>query len=321
MSCFPSFWTLTLIDILRFSVLRCLICIFSFVLIFFQDGKNSPGDPSPAMGSVTIYSRSGTTWTQYGPKLVGSGEIGTNIYMVKKGWRALQFLIFCKGFSVALSHDGNTLAFGGPGDNSNQGAVWVFTRTGPGNPFFQQAKLVGSAPVMSASMCHGLDLSADGNTLACGGPFVNSNIGATWVFVRVLGVWSEEARLVGPGYAGAPEQGRSCSLSNDGNTLAIGARADNGFIGAAWIFVRSGGLWSPQGSKLVGSGSGPGEQGRSVSLSGDGNLLALGSYQDNGGFGESALFVFIGWGADLCRCDVHLFAYSGRVGTAGRKTV
>ena len=36
-------------------------------------------------------------------------------------------------------------------------------------------------------------------------------------------------------------QGISCSLSSDGNIVAIGGPGDNGGMGATWIFTRSGG--------------------------------------------------------------------------------
>jgi hypothetical protein len=43
-------------------------------------------------------------------------------------------------------------------------------------------------------------------------------------------------------------------------------------IGAAWVYTRSNGVWTQQGSKLVGTGAvGNAEQGWSVSLSSDGN--------------------------------------------------
>jgi hypothetical protein len=44
------------------------------------------------------------------------------------------------------------------------------------------------------------------------------------------------------------------SLSADGNTLATSGYSDNTFIGATWIYTRSGGIWTQQGSKLVGTG-------------------------------------------------------------------
>ena len=42
--------------------------------------------------------------------------------------------------------------------------------------------------------------------------------------------------------------------------------------GATWVFIRSGGTWTQQGPKLIGSGaSTPTGQGISVALSADGN--------------------------------------------------
>ena len=45
------------------------------------------------------------------------------------------------------------------------------------------------------------------------------------------------------------------ALSADGNTALIGGLGDNGSVGAAWVFTRSGGTWTQQGAKLTGSGA------------------------------------------------------------------
>ena len=54
------------------------------------------------------------------------------------------------------------------------------------------------------------------------------------------------------------EFGGSVAISADGNTALIGGPQDQGDalndIGAAWVFVRSGGVWSQQGSKLLPNG-------------------------------------------------------------------
>ena len=52
-----------------------------------------------------------------------------------------------------------------------------------------------------------------------------------------------------------PEQGWSVALSADGNTAIVGGYGDNSYVGAAWVFTRSGGVWTQQGSKLVGTGA------------------------------------------------------------------
>jgi hypothetical protein len=66
---------------------------------------------------------------------------------------------------------------------------------------------------------------------------------------------------------------------------------DNGEVGAAWVFTRSGGVWSQQGSKLVGTGAvGPAGQGRSVALSADGNTAIVGGPADNTNIGAAWVF-------------------------------
>ena len=72
-------------------------------------------------------------------------------------------------------------------------------------------------------------------------------------------------KLVGTGAVGTSQQGRSVALSADGNTAIVGGPCDtrigvaacengNG-MGAAWVYTRSGGVWTQQGNKLLGSGA------------------------------------------------------------------
>jgi hypothetical protein len=61
-------------------------------------------------------------------------------------------------------------------------------------------------------------------------------------------------KLVGTGAVGSPAQGYSVSISADGNTAIVGGYNDN-IDGAAWVYIRSGGVWTQQGNKLVGIGA------------------------------------------------------------------
>jgi len=103
------------------------------------------------------------------------------------------------------------------------------------------------------------------------------------VYVRSGSTWTQQGtKLVGTDYVGESTQGNAVALSSSGNTLAVGGPGDNSYIGATWVFVRSGWTWTQQGAKLVGSGYvGGSEQGNSVSLSGDGLTLAVGGPADN----------------------------------------
>jgi hypothetical protein len=96
--------------------------------------------------------------------------------------------------------------------------------------------------------------------------------------------FTQQAKLVGTGAPGRlrAEQGFSVSLSGDGNTAIIGGPSDNNDAGAAWVYTRSGGVWSQQ-AKLVGTGAvgAIASQGRSVSLSADGDTAIVGGPGDN----------------------------------------
>ena len=226
-------------------------------------------------------------FTQQGSKLVGTGAVGN----------AQQ------GVSVALSGDGNTAIVGGPndnpsvGNNSGVGASWVFTQSG-GVWSQQGIKLVGTGAVGNAQQGVSVALSADGNTAIVGGPNDNpsagnnSGSGAAWVFVRsASGVWTQQgSKLVGTGAVGSAQQGMSVALSADGNTAIVGGPGDNSHAGAAWVFTRSGGVWTQQGSKLVGTGGVGAAQGWSVALSDDGNTAIVGGPGDKSHAGATWVF-------------------------------
>jgi hypothetical protein len=234
------------------------------------------GSSDNAIGAAWVFTRTGSTWTQQGSKLVGSGNVG----------------FAQEGISVALSGDGNTAIVGGWTDDTNVGAAWVFTRTAA--VWTQQgAKLVGTGTVGGAQQGRSVDLSTDGNTAVVGGPTDDANAGAAWVFTRTAGVWSQQgAKLFGTGVVegGKSQQGGSVAISGDGNTVMLGGAADFA-AGASWIFTRSAGVWSQQGGKLVGTGAAGGaQQGWAVALSADGNTAIATGAKDGSSFGATWAF-------------------------------
>jgi hypothetical protein len=233
-------------------------------------------------GAAWVFTRSGGMWIQQGNKLVGTGFVNPAF----------------QGASVALSADGNTAIVGGPCDNPaptdcsvlpTDGAAWVFTRL-DGVWMQQPGKLVGTGAVGAAGQGGSVALSGDGNTAIVGGPADNGNAGATWVFTRSYAYIQQGAKLVGTGAVGSAKQGLSVALSGGGNTAVVGGRDDNSGAGAAWVFTRSGGAWTQQGNKLVGTGAvGTAQQGTSVALSC--NTAIVGGPLDNGGAGAAWVFI------------------------------
>ncbi len=252
---------------------------FGFSVALSFDGNTAliggVGD-NGGMGATWVFSRSDSVWSQQGSKLMGLGMVGAGN----------------QGFSVALSADGNTAFIGAPYDNFNVGAGWFFTRTA--GVWTQQGSKVVGSNILGGDAYVGVDvaLSADGNTAILGGNVDDDGVGATWVFTRSAGVWTQQGpKLVGSDHVGLSEQGNGIALSADGNTAVIGGWHDDGQKGAAWIFVRSGGVWSQQGSKLVGAGAvGVPRLGIDASISSDGNVIVVGAHLDNGG--EGAAWVF-----------------------------
>ncbi|SPF52978.1 conserved exported hypothetical protein [Candidatus Sulfopaludibacter sp. SbA4] len=265
--------------------------------MFFDDNSFT----SSIVGAAWVYTRANGVWTQQSGALTGAD--------------ASSFYESLQGSAVALSADGNTAIVGGMEDGGGQtfgdpnptGAVWVYTRRS-GVWSQQGSKLVPSdvvpGTITDLYFGAGADfgataaVSADGNTLVAGGWGDNGGDGAAWVFTRDSnGRWSQQGnKLVGANTSMA-NQGWSVGISADGNTLIEGAPSDfcpvspANCIGAAWIFTRSGGVWSQQ-VKLVGTGNAGANpnEGWSVAISGDGNTAAITGPFDNNS--QGAIWIF-----------------------------
>jgi hypothetical protein len=236
---------------------------------------------STGTGAAWIFTRSNGVWSEQA-KLIGSGAVGNAF----------------QGISVALSSDGNTALIGGYGDDTDNGAAWVFVRSGA--TWTQQgAKLLGSGNVGAAEQGYAVALSADGNTALVGGFADNADTGAGWIFSRSGGVWTQlGSKLIGTGAVGTARQGFSVALSGDASTAAMAGYEDNAFNGAVWVFTQSAGAWTQFGSKLFGSGAaGAAEQGSALALSANGKTLLEGGAFDNAGAGAAWIFVAPGAGA------------------------
>ncbi len=236
------------------------------------------------VGAAWVWTRTAGLWTQQGPKLVGSGFVGDGAD---------------QGYSVAISADGNTAIVGGPTDGAvllsipslppSRGAVWVWTRSG--GVWTQQGPKVVASDDGDSRQGIAVALSGDGNTALVGGYAQYGGVGAAWVWTRSGEVWTQQSKLVGSGAGGLANQGASVALSADGNTAIVGGFGDHGNAGAAWVWTRSGGVWTQQPGKIFGADAvGSALQGTSVSLSGDGKTAIVGGPGDNHAAGAAWVF-------------------------------
>jgi len=181
----------------------------------------------------------------------------------------------------------------------------VFARSG--GVWAQTAYLKASNTDTGDNFGTGLALSGDGTTLAVGAPLewgsatgVNGNpfdntvmeSGAVYVFARTGNAWSQQAYVKASNTGVGDEFGYAVALSDDGTTLAVGAReessnatgiggnqADNSALatGAVYVFTRAGVSWGQQ-AYIKASNSGKFDSfGSSVALSSDGATLAVGA--------------------------------------------
>ena len=234
----------------------------------------APGDDNGA-GAAWVFTRSGSTWTQQGPKLTG-GEAGAEGAAECEIEEAGEEAGECGfGKSVALSGDGETALVGGPGADGNLGAVWVFVRSESG--WAQQGPaLMGANELLKGHFGRSVALSTDGNIALIGAPGDAGYAGAAWVFARSGTSWGEQVKLTPP-EDGPIDFGRSVALSGDGTTALIGAPAAAGRIGVAWVFTDAEGTpWTAQAKLGPGAGAGEARFGYSVALSADASTALVG---------------------------------------------
>jgi hypothetical protein len=173
------------------------------------------------VGAAWVFSRSGSKWTQQGPKLAATDERGAGTF----------------GGAVALSADGDTALIGAENDNNSFGAAWVFVRS--------RAKWRQFGPKLTAQGEDGngffgkcVALSADGTLALIGGQVDNSAVGAAWVFAHLGASWTQRGpKLTAAGESGAGEFGAKLALSADGRTALIAAIDDDHAVGALWSFT------------------------------------------------------------------------------------
>jgi len=285
---------------------------------------NQDDNSIPQAGAVYVFTRGGAAWTQQAYiKASNAGNAGEG----EVPGDGDQF-----GFSLALSDDGGTLAVGatsedsnGSGVNGNQrdesassaGAVYLYARTG--TTWAQQAYIKSEASPMATAgdqFGYSVALNADGNTLAVGvydeggsartvnGPIdaMRNGSGAAYIYRRGGATWTREAYLKTWNSEGGDSWGVSVSLSDDGNTLAMGSidadclctgvyhtpsetgAADqkaNTSAGAAAVFVRNGATWAQQ-AYIKASNTGMEDWfGVRLAVSGDGTTLLVGAQNED----------------------------------------
>lgn len=202
------------------------------------------------------------------------------------------------GSSVAVA--GDLVAVGARIDNASRGAVHVYERANADSPFAVSEKLLAADAAsgdrfgLSVSLRRG----STATTLAVGAPFKDlagaADAGVVYVYTRAHAAlqFTQQARLSAGGSAAESDEfGRAIELSETGDRLVVGVPGDDDRgpgSGSAFVFVRSGNLWSQQ-AKLVSLNLAAGDGfGSAVTISGDSVLV--GAPLANAGHGKSYVY-------------------------------
>ena len=228
-------------------------------------------------GHVRVYQNISGVWSQIGADIDGEGAAD---------W---------SGISVSLSSDGNTIAIGAPVNAGNAENGWysghvriyknisgVWTQVGD--------DIDGEASYDDSGWC--VSLSADGSIVAIGATGNDNDNGSFSGHVRVyrnyLGDWTQIGNDI-DGEAEDDFSGHSLSLSADGSTVAIGAHGNdgNGYAsGHVRVYQNNSGGWTQIGNDIDGEAAND-LSGYSVSLSADGNIVAIGAHGNESGVSSS----------------------------------
>jgi hypothetical protein len=209
-------------------------------------------------GAVHAFVRSGGGWA-YQSELITLGGVSAGDLL---------------GLGVAISRD--TVVVGAPGDDDNgaeSGAAYVFVRSGAA--WTQQAKLL--APDGAAGDNFGAGVSIDGDTVVIGANLDDDSgdaSGAAYVFVRAGSAWTQQQKLTALDASPADQFGSAVSISDD--TIVVGAAADDATAadsGSAYVFVRSGTVWSQQARLTAPDGAVSDAFGSTVAVAGNTALV------------------------------------------------
>lgn len=234
-------------------------------------GNNENGSFS---GHVRIFENVSGTWTQIGNDIDGLIEDER------------------LGYSVSLSSNGSIVAIGAPYNNENgdySGVVRIYQYNNNWELYGNEIEGISSNGYFGYSV----SLSSDGQILAIGSPYNNYN-GENSGLVRVYQYSDENWSQIGTDLIGVSERdnfGYSVSLNSLGTVLGIGAKCSNNYKGEVKIYENIGGSWQQVGENIIGQS---GEfTGHSISLSSDGNIIAIGgpglTYSD---FGVARVFSY-----------------------------
>jgi len=253
-------------------------------------GAYGDADDGYYSGSIYIFTRQDSNWSQQAKLLASDGNIGDFF-----------------GWSVSISSDYAIIGAYGDDDNgSSSGSAYIFKRLD--SNWSQQAKLLASDGVSGDRF--GWSVSIDEDYAIIGAHNSDGYHGSTYIFKRTDSTWAEEQKMTTSGI-----EGFGYSVSIDGDYVIVGAPldGDNGhYSGSAYVFKRLGSNWSQQAKLLASDGDADDNFGASVSIDGFHTIIGAEGNDDNGNKSGSA-YIFKRLGSNWFQ-QAKLLASDGEAG-------
>lgn len=237
-------------------------------------------------GKVCIYHYDGADWVEYGNVLKGANA--GDVF----------------GAAVMLNDTGDRVAISSIGDDTNgdsAGKVQVYL-------YSSGAWSALGTPMLGIGAYNGLgsglSISGDGNTVIASAGYASYDEiskGFICVFRYDGSVWQQISPITWGDNMG-DLFGNAVSISSDGNTIIVGAPMCNGSMGvdagAVKVIDYDGSNWQQRGTTFLGNTEG-GQRGKAVTISNDGNLVAIGEPNNTtNGFMSGKVTVFSWDGAN-----------------------
>jgi hypothetical protein len=237
---------------------------FGYSVSLASDGNTIVSGASQS-DAAYVYKWNGTNWAE--TKLMASDSPGTNNF----------------GVSVSASSDGTTIVSGATGTE----AVYVYQWNGS---TWGETKLKASDGAGGDAFGVSVSVASMVKAIVVGASFKNIEQGSGYVYKWNGSSW-DETKLTASDGASYDHFGESVSFSALGDVVVVGAPGDYSWHGAAYVFKWNGTSWDE--TKLTASGTAASEGfGSSVSVSGDGNIIAVGAPWRN--FGTVFLYKWNG---------------------------
>jgi len=180
------------------------------------------------------------------------------------------------GYSVSCKESFSIVgAYNDSVDAAGQGSAYTYYN----NTWLQTTKLVASDGAEDDFFGYSVDISL--YYAIVGAPGYNNDQGCVYIFKRSINTWYQYAKLTATDGAEGDMFGYSVTISSDDNYAIVGAKYDNVGTalkqGSAYIFARSGAVWSQQAKLTASDGEALSYFGNSVDMDRNGDRVVIGA--------------------------------------------